>query len=395
MNRKFLFQILLGSWILAEALLYAGFTLQNISEWHNYYIIYLYTPIIVFRTILGIMALGYLPTATRHSFFDLFSTNRFYMFARYNQAGLFLFIVFSLLNIRPFYLVWEVDGWGNSPCGASSCTRNQDLDLQFAVPYAVYNPKGWFPNGKHERYQTDGTARYVFCNYRDQCRWADYDDTHIRSYAKLAGGCELQYDSPIPNEKGFMSSRIKDYRNKGKGVLNGYAPCKRVGQSFPCRGVSTQVTLATNVTKFDATFTEIGQGLWKAFIQKPNDILELIGKSGLKHFKGKHVCSVCAQYDNAPKNVLPNQVSSLPRFPDPDTECVPNSDGSINALCSLCPGEGGSFGSPFNSFDTETVQIKNLKTILLYCVVFSLFPCFSFPIFYHFVTYPLKQYSPV
>jgi len=356
---------------------------QTVTLWFNYYIIYFYTPILAIRSFIGLFALGERPCCRIPiGFFDLFSTHKFNMLARYIQSAMWTLILFTVLNIRPFYLLYEVSGWGNSPCGASSCTRNDDINLQFQIPFAVYNPKGWFPRGEHQQYNDQGSSRYIFCNYGDQCRWADYSNKPIKSYERVAGACKLNYQKPVASEQGFMSKRIQDYEDLGKGVLNGWAPCKLVGQSFPCRGV----TQLTNVGRSNTTNTTAPQfsgenGQVKVY-QK---MLQKVTDGQTKHFIGKRVCSTCSLYQNSLKSLTLFDTKGIADFKDPDIECVPNVDYSINPWCFVCPGDGGAFGSPFFKFHTETVLQDHLEKILIYCLICTFLPLISMVLLYIYV----------
>ena len=351
--------VALGACIGAEVSLYVVFFVLCTTKWYNYYAVYFMTPIVALRVLLGVLSgAAYTPAwhQRRVRFGAFLFTNNYGMLARYMQSAIGAGIVFMLLNIRPLYLAGEVHGWGSAPCGASSCTRSDSLDLMTAIPYAVYNPRGWFPRGEHDRYDEQGTSQYVFCNYGDQCRWADYAEKTIRSYEKLTGGCELNYFAPVRYENGFASRRGRDYPDGGKGILGGWSPCKRVGQSYPCRGVRTQNTEALKNSTASATFHDDGS----VTVHNQETYGTLQGTTGKKSFKGKHVCAVCALYQNTFKTLF-GGVDGRPDFKDPDIECVPNSDESVNALCGICPGPGGWFGSPFSQSHHQIVRTQRLR----------------------------------
>ena len=211
----------LGSCLAGEVILYFVFFLYCTTKWYNYYAVYFMTVPILARIVLGVMAgVAYTPTwhQRRVRFGAFLWTSNYGMLARYMQSARVACVVLMVIYIRPIYLAREVHGWGNSPCGASSCTRSDSLDLMNAIPYAVYNPRGWFPRGENERYDEQGTTQYVFCNYGDQCRWNDHEDKDIRSYEKLTGGCELNYDEPVKYEHGYASRRGRDYPDGGKSL---------------------------------------------------------------------------------------------------------------------------------------------------------------------------------
>ena len=381
----------LGSCLAGEVILYIVFLIYCTTEWYNYYAVYCMTPIVVCRIVLGGLAgLSYTPEWHQRKvrLLGFFWSSNYGMLARYMQSALAAFLILMLLNIRPIYLAGEVHGWGNAPCGASSCTRSDSLDLMNAIPFAVYNPRGWFPRGENERYDEQGTTQYVFCNYGDQCRWNDYEDREIRSYEKLTGGCELNYDAPVRYEKGYASRRGRDYTDGGKGILGGWSPCKRVGQSYPCRGVSTQNTEALMNSTTSATFHDDGS----VEINEQTTYETLQGETGRKHFKGKHVCAVCALYQNTYKTLF-GGVDGTPEFKDPDVECVPNSDESVNAWCFICPGESGAFGSPFNKFNAESVKKSDLRDSMVYSIVVAAYPLLTLVMMYAYFSLKYRPYQ--
>jgi len=349
----------MGFNIAVQCSAFAVMLMYCLTEWHNYYIVLFYTPVIAVQTMYAVAAFfqyGDWVHQVPPNFFNLFFTSRYKAIASYAQWCIIVFCWIMLFNARTIFHVQESGGWGNSPCGASSCTRSDSLDLMNAEPYAVYNPRGWFPRGDHERYDELGTSRYVFCNYGDGCRWADYTGEPIRSYEKLMGGCELNYDAPVADEGGFASRRIQDYIDPGKGILNGWSPCKLVGQSYPCRGNKKQMTEPFNGTS-------------------------------RKHFKGNRVCAVCSLYQNTYKTLIGGAANGQPEFKDEDIECAPDPDYGINPWCPwVCPGETSHFGSPFNKYQFETNDKKDLLDIMYFSFALASFPLLSIVSLYVFMS---------
>ena len=342
-NHNLAYVLVLVGLGLGEIAFYVTLLVYATTDWNNYFFVWLSTPVCIVRGVCYVFAVGAYNKEwhkLRVGYFNFFAPKYYNWLSRWYQSAGWTFLLFMLFNIRAIWLVSQVRGWGDSPCGESSCTRSDSLDLMYAVPFAVYNPNGWFPNGDKDRYDELGATRYVFCNFKEHCRWAAFDGQPIKSYEKLAGGCELTIDAPVPYEKGFASRDHEDYPNPGKGVLNGWSPCKLVGQSYPCRGNRQQNTLAlTNSTSALIYHTD---GRPASEVVVSDSVIH--GKSYMKYFKGKRVCSTCALYQNTVLSFFGENDPGHVQFKDEGTECVPNVDGSVNPWCFICPGEGGAFG---------------------------------------------------
>jgi len=355
------------SLLVGETIFYLSLFTYATTRWHHGFFIWFYTPFVILRGVFYVFALGAYNAEwhkLRVSYLGFFVPKYYNWLARWFQLGGWVFLVFMLLNIRAIWFVGQVHGWGSSPCGKSSCTRSDSLDLLYAVPFAVYNPTGWFPNGDKDRYDEMGTTRYIFCNFRQYCRWADFNGKAIQSYEKLAGGCELNMDAEVAYEKGFASREHEDYPNPGKGILNGWSPCKLVGQSYPCRGNKQQNTLAL----LNTTTTLLPNDDRPSVEVTVSDSV-IHGTSYKKYFKGKRVCSTCALYQNAALTPILGYENNVPQWKDEDTECVPNVDDSVNPWCFICPGESGAFGWRQN----ETIDPEHLEEIMNLLIGFAVY----------------------
>ena len=368
-NHNLAYVVMMAAMGIGEIAFYVTLLVYATTDWNNYFFVWFYTPVCIVRGVCYVFALGAYNKEwhkLRVGYFNFFAPKYYNWLSRWYQSAGWTFLLFMLLNIRAIWLVSQVRGWGDSPCDKSSCTRSDSLDLMYAVPFAVYNPRGpstccrtlaalhcsfahccyllimtgWFPHGDKERYDELGATRYVFCNFEEHCRWADFNGKAIKSYEKLAGGCELNTDEPVPYEKGFASRDHDDYPNPGKGILNGWSPCKLVGQSYPCRGNRQQNTLALANSTSALIYHHDGRPASEVVVS--DSVIH--GKSYLKYFKGKRVCSTCALYQNTVLSFFGENDPGHVQFKDEDTECVPNVDGSVNPWCFICPGEGGAFG---------------------------------------------------
>ena len=262
--------------------------------------------------------------------------------APYVQATGWTVLVVGVLSLRPVFFYSQVAGWGSSPCGRSSCTRDTSLSLLTAVPPVVYNPNGYFPAGEHQAFDATGATSYVFCDFGDACRWADDNRQEVRTYELLAGGCEVNYDAPMEDETGFITQRLEDYPNPGLGVRLGWSPCRRAndqGGTSECRGQRRQATCAPESTGSDCNSTVASKRVWT----------------------GKRVCATCATYEDAFLSLW-GAIDGYPTFADPDTTCIPKADRSVNVWCFICPGRD------------ETVDKGDLEAILWFNGVFVLEP---------------------
>ena len=370
-NHKFFYLMLLGGMGIGETIFYFTLLAYTTSDWHNYFFVWFYTPICILRGVCYIFAWGAYNKEwhkLRVGYFNFFVPKYYNWLARWYQSAGWTFLLFMLFNVRAIWLVGQVRGWGASPCGKSSCTRSDSLDLMYAVPFAVYNPWGWFPEGDKERYDELGSTRYIFCNFEEHCRWADFNGQAITSYEKLAGGCELNTEEPVPYEKGFASRDHDDYPNLGKGILNGWSPCKLVGQSYPCRGNRQQNTLALLNSTSALVYDDNGRPASEVTVS--DSVIH--GESYKKYFRGKRVCATCALYQNTILSFFGEVDPGVPQFKDEGTECVPNVDGSTNPWCFICPGPSGAFGGgSIESTDPEDLEAAMAGFIGFTCYILS------------------------
>jgi len=322
-----------------------------IEHWHNYYIVYFYTPSFFLYMALGFLAMMrlnsiWLIDLNGPGIFAIFNPRNYGLFARWNQWTGWMVLILLLLNIRPLYTWGEVSGWRvtGSPCGWSSCSRNQS-----ALFYGVYNPNGWFPHGSDHEYDSNHVDRYTFCNYRSSCRWCDTTNETIQGYNLWHQSSLLNFDDPSdPDDElqgGYASQRPQDYPC-GIGLAFGWAPAERVSQSALCPGNM----LTTGPTVVDGETRQI-YGL------------------------GREICSVCHLYEEDMAGAGSENDRNL-------NQCAANSDGSINMFCGLCPGEAGHFGSPFDSHDHETIDAEDLQDAAIWCIALNAVPLLHILVMY-------------
>ena len=218
----------------------------------------------------------------------------------------------ALVALRPTYLWYQVHGYGGSPCGQSSCSRNTSLALLGTVPPTVYHPLGWFPRGEHAAY-ADRT-HYMFCDLG--CRWADDSRLPIATYEAFAGGgADLNYDAFVPHSQGHVSQRAADYPNLGVGLVGGWWPRRRAvdgAGTGPCPGNARHETCPFGTT---------GTGC---------------GPNATRHWHGRRICATCSRFKNTVFRLF-GAVDALPDYVDPDVPCR---DGDPDAYfwCVVCPG---------------------------------------------------------
>ena len=234
----------------------------------------------------------------------LFSYRHNKLFAVYMQLCVVQTILFSLLLIRPAYFYTAIKGYGNSPCGKSSCSRTEIIADKNTQNYeTIYNPAGWFPTGDFHSYDTMGTTDYVFCDF-DQCLWAEDNLLETQFYSQRSPCTTSALKSTtVPK---LMTSKQSDYPNPSRGILGGYNPCETNPQEISCPG---------NVDTSD------------------ND-----GKR-FKEGSARKVCSVCGHYKNSYKAILgiPDEFGRSDIWADANTECAPKPDGAVNVFCFVCP----------------------------------------------------------
>ena len=326
--------------LVVETTLFIAFLYLSVGVWNNFYNFYFY--LIPFLLIIANRIVSLTNENPHPKIFNYLITT----------------VVFLLLATRPTFHMIEMNGWKRylvfghrRPCGQSSCTRDTDLTLLNADPPAVYNPRGWFPMGSHPAYDPLGTTNYVYCNYEEACRWADYhqpdEDYGIQGYYKLSGGCQLDRTDPAPNEEGFASTDWEDYPDPGRGINNGWAPCKLIGQSVPCPGQYEQMTIARE------------------------------GQPSQKHFMGRRVCSLCSLYQNSELQL--GTETSPPVFRDDHTNCAKKDSGQISVWCGfICPGPVSTFSSPLNSFHVETMNAEEVEINFIFSMLFAFGPLLSY-----------------
>jgi hypothetical protein len=245
---------------------------------------------------------------------DLFSAQSFGSLGLYFQSSLWQTLLVAACALRPLYFLSVVDGWGQSPCGRSSCSRDYDPHLLTSIPPTVYNPNGWFPQGDdHAAYDPFGVAEYTFCDFGDRCRWAEDNREIVVTFEKLAGGCQLNYKKPRDDQRGFASRRAKDYPNPAVGLEGGWSVCGRAQYVLPCPGNMRQETC----------------GLSAHGLACNNTVLPAPREWG-----GKRVCATCSNYESAYKSLLLG-VDGFPQWSDPETACATKDD--LNPLCLVCP----------------------------------------------------------
>ena len=221
-------------------------------------------------------------------------------------------VYLALVALRPTYLWYQVHGYGGSPCGQSSCSRNTSLALLGTVPPTVYHPLGWFPRGEHAAY-ADRT-HYMFCDLG--CRWADDSRLPIATYEAFAGGgADLNYDAFVPHSQGHVSQRATDYPNLGVGLVGGWWPRRRAvdgAGTGPCPGNARHETCPFGTT---------GTGC---------------GPNATRHWHGRRICATCSRFKNTVFRLF-GAVDALPDYVDPDVPCR---DGDPDAYfwCVVCPG---------------------------------------------------------
>ena len=335
-----------------ETVVFIRFLYVSIQHWNNFYNVVLYI-----------------------SPFLFIMTKRLTAIIRKNNTwpNVYNYILIAtvcfIIAWRPMFHMIELNGWrryiffgGRKPCGQSSCTRDTSVRLLNADPPAVYNPRGYFPTGEKTHYDTKGETKYVYCDYEDECTWADYHDKEpIQGYYKFQGGCQLDYDDPARPENGFMSTRWEDCIDPGRGVLNGYAPCKRIGQSVPCPGQYNQGTTPNDDKDHNPEVKLYGDDDSKSY----------------KYFKGKRVCSWCSLYKTSVKRFGP--LDGVPEFAEKHTDCIPPPDGHIAVLCGfMCPGEPSLFSNPFKAYRLETHKKKHIANNFTFAMLFSFGPIVSY-----------------
>ena len=224
-------------------------------------------------------------------------------------------LLVAVWTLRPLYVWSQVQGYGNAPCGRSSCSRNTSLALLGSTPPTVYHPHGWFPRGTHAAYDPNGNDRYMFCDLG--CRWAD--DTHepIRTYEQLAGGSSMvNYDRPVTGEAGFITRRLEDYPNPAVGVVGGWSPGRRANNApgtGPCPGNYRQETCGFNhVDPGTCNHTVPAQRYWR----------------------GRRICATCSEYDHTVMSLF-GGTDALPDFVDPEQPCAPRDTAYF--WCAVCP----------------------------------------------------------
>jgi len=315
----------------------------SLTAWSHYYAL-LYVPLAGVR----LFCLGLYGTDAeavhrwKDGWWEVLYVRRFPRVAPYLQACGWTILVVAALGMRPVYFWSQVSGYGASPCGRSSCSRDTSLALLTSVPPTVYSPHGYFPRGEHRAFDPLGVASYAFCDFRDACRWADDDKQQVRTYELLAGGCEPNYAAPMPDETGFITRRPEDYPNLGVGVRMGWSPCRRAndqGGTSECPGNLRQATCPPEATGTACNASLPQYRVWR----------------------GKRVCSTCSLYENAYKSLF-GGVDGFPEFADPDVQCVPKPDKSINPWCFICPGT------------SETTDVDDLEWMLWFHAAFLVEP---------------------
>lgn len=323
------------------------------TKWNNYYFLYLYTPFVIFRIILGTFA--FLDTPNRREYHThtpftvqngmvsdltaMFQTRYYGALARWNQCAVWFFVCLMLLNIRPIWLVGQVKGWrySGSPCGHSSCTRNVSI-----LNTAIYNPVGWFPHGKYVEYDVTHVEKYTFCNFRDHCHWADSNGNDvITGYELREGSSLINYqrkwnDHNKVKNQGYATQRPIDYPNPGIGLAFGWKPVQRVGEYAFCPG--------------------------NLFLTNRN-------ASNPSYGYGRTICSTCKFYEE-----YVGEEGSDDRL---SNHCENNAIDSLNVFCGLCPGSGGWFGNPADVSKQETIDPDELQDILNRSLMWAFLPLFG------------------
>jgi hypothetical protein len=308
----------------------------SFGEWNNVYAFF-YLPVMIIRAYIWTtlspsdedIRQWAKNTSSRCDWTDLYYSYWFPSLSSYMQICGWTIFVVALLSIRTTYYYGQIAGWGTSPCGESSCNRNTSYALRTSIPPTMYNPTGWFPRGEERAYDELGLSSYIFCDFREHCRWADDTKEEVKTYELLTGGCMVNYDQVVPNEQGFITKRAEDYPNPGIGVRMGWSACRRAndqGGTGECRGNYRQTRCPIQSNNLECNTTISINRYWK----------------------GKQVCSVCALYRNAYKSLI-GGVNGLPEFKDPEMECAPKPDASINPWCFVCPG------------DNEAIDLPTLK----------------------------------
>ena len=316
--------------------LHIVFVMMNIKFGGLYWLLYL--PIFIVRG--GLWAFTGLGKCKTDSLWKLFSYAVSKTTASYLQACIWQIFIVVLLVIRPIWFYQMVTGRGNSPCGKSSCSRDSDFNLWTGNYNQIYNPAGWFPTGEYSSYDKLGTTDYVFCDFGESCRWADNNKENIVRYTEMTNPqCTPNFDEPMNDavddetkkSKSVATKRLEDYPNPGVGILGGFDACQKNPSQVACPG---------NIQGAAPITTKLS---------------------------GRRVCSVCGHYKDTYKAVLgvPDEFGHAPIWANPDIECAPKPDGSVNVFCMLCPAR------------TETTDESELLTIIVLniCLVAEAFVC--------------------
>jgi len=338
-QRYGLFVGLMGS-IVVGAVVFGWVWFEHaVWSWSNYYIVYFYLPLWCLYIGFGCIALLavdriWLVDLTGPGMTALLRPSLYGWFARWNQTAGWIFVLFMALNLRPVWLWGQVNGarFTGSPCGWASCSRNHS-----ALFDGVYNPRGWFPNGRYDVHDPNRLERYTFCNFRAGCRWADAVDAPIVGYPLFPHTSLLNFDQPAspngPLQGGYASQRIEDYP-PAKGLALGWQPAVRVNRVALC-----PANILTDATVDGRTIYGLGE----------------------------EICSVCHLYERHHAQGGSSRDRAL-------NKCRPNADESINPLCGICPGEAGWFHNPWDSEDSESMDPQDLADTALWCVVAAVWP---------------------
>jgi len=164
--------------------------------------------------------------------------------------------------------------------------------------------------------------RYTFCNYREDCRWADATNEDIKGYELFPQVSLLRYNVPGRIQGGYASQRIQDYP-EGKGLAFGWKPAQRVNK----------VALCTGVIQTDATIN--GRKIY-----------------GL----GEEICSVCNLYERFHEKGGSSRERAL-------NQCQENPKQEVNPWCGICPGDAGWFHHPLDAESFESYHLSDLESV--------------------------------
>lgn len=248
--------------------------------------------------------------------FDIFyeKSGILHRWARFVGWSSLLYFVFYL---RQQFFVSEVSGAFSSPCGRSSCSRDSSFSSS-----ETYNPNGYFHAGE----KFDESEKYVFCNYKESCRWSSASGEPIQGYFPLSNNLP-DYSRPKPKlengayeQGGKIGTRPEDYPDLGTGIAGGRKIAGDVDEPVLCPGNDFVGHTAGTFAPLSVAYNA-----YKIRTFRRTNVAGL----------GRQICSVCSAAEDFDADT----------DTDPfDNHCSPPDGGGINVMCYFCPGPVGLFG---------------------------------------------------